>query len=49
MERNIATIQDVEKLTGLRFFPNIPQYDAIHLKQRTYIKGTLWQHWKYGL
>ncbi|XP_072026904.1 venom phosphodiesterase 2-like [Amphiura filiformis] len=49
MERNIATIQDVEMLTGLRLFPNLPQYDSIHLKHRIYSKGTLWQEWKYGL
>lgn len=48
-EMHSATIADIEILSGLRIFPTLPPYDAMHLKHHQYVKGTMWQHWKYGL
>ncbi|KAJ8032888.1 Venom phosphodiesterase 2 [Holothuria leucospilota] len=45
LENNRATINDVEKLTGLDFFPNLDEYQRIHLKSRIHSKGAMWNDW----
>ncbi|XP_072170043.1 venom phosphodiesterase 2-like [Diadema setosum] len=45
VEHHVATINDIEKLTGLRFFPNMDVYDAIALKLYAPSKTDLWRDW----
>ncbi|XP_041484492.1 venom phosphodiesterase 2-like [Lytechinus variegatus] len=45
VEHNLVTIKDIENLTGLTFYPQLPRYDSIQLKLYAPNKGDLWSKW----
>ncbi|XP_030838591.1 venom phosphodiesterase 2 [Strongylocentrotus purpuratus] len=45
VEHHLTTIKDIEKLTGLDFFPELPRYEAIQLKLYAPNKGDIWAQW----
>ncbi|XP_022102616.1 venom phosphodiesterase 2-like [Acanthaster planci] len=45
METNTATIKDVELLTGLRFYPALERYKAIHLRTYNVLREEFFEYW----
>ncbi|XP_038056713.1 venom phosphodiesterase 2-like [Patiria miniata] len=45
MEANTARVKDVELLTGLRFYPDLERYQAIHLRTYNVLREQFFEYW----